>query len=222
MESVSAIAPPRVRPSALATDGADDAATARGETLSKSELDPVVHAAASGDPLAVSTLLTMITPVVTRYCRARLGRRDLSYVSADDVAQETCVAVLKALPSYQDRGGSFLFLVHAIASNKVSDAFRLVSRDRSDPTPDVPESDTVDNEPERLALNTDLGQRLSNLLGHLPSTQREIVVLRIVVGLSATETAEALGLSSANVRTSQHRALNRLRTLIDRESEYVA
>ncbi|PXY28391.1 RNA polymerase subunit sigma [Prauserella muralis] len=178
-----------------------------------------MHAAADGDSFAVSALLGVITPVVTRYCRARLGRRDLSYVSADDVAQETCVAVLRALPNYQDRGGSFLYLVHAIASNKVSDAFRLVSRERSEPTADVPEPALGDNEPERMALNTDLGHRLNNLLGCLPATQREIVILRIVVGLSAKETAEALGISSANVRTSQHRALNKLRALLDREAE---
>ncbi|MFC4001386.1 RNA polymerase sigma factor ShbA [Prauserella oleivorans] len=192
----------------------------RGEPLSKAELDPVVRAAADGDQFAVNTLLTMITPVVTRYCRARLGRRDLSYVSADDVAQETCVAVLRALPSYQDRGGSFLYLVHAIASNKVSDAFRLVSRERSDPTADVPEPGTAENEPERTMLNLDLGHRLRNLLSCLPRNQRDILILRFVVGLSAGETAEALGLSSANVRTSQHRALTRLRPLVARDGGF--
>ncbi|MEU6646488.1 RNA polymerase sigma factor ShbA [Saccharomonospora sp. NPDC046836] len=192
----------------------------RGYPLTRAELDPLVKAAAGGDPFAVDTLLSMITPVVTRYCRARLGRRDLSYVSADDVAQETCVAVLRALPNYQDRGGSFLYLVHAIAANKVSDAFRLVARERADPTPEVPEPGAGGNEPERHALNTDLGRRLSRLLRILPRTQRDIVTLRIVVGLSAGETAEALGLSSANVRTSQHRALTRLRTLVNQDGGF--
>ncbi|MFF5991578.1 RNA polymerase sigma factor ShbA [Prauserella flavalba] len=199
---------------------ADDEPNRGEQQFTKAELDPVVQSAATGDHAAVSRLLTMITPIVTRYCRARLGRRDLSYVSADDVAQETCVAVLKALPSYQDRGGSFLYLVHAIASNKVSDAFRLVSRERSDPTPDVPEPGTGDNEPERHALNADLGHRLNSLLGCLSHNQREIVILRIVVGLSAGETAEALGLSPANVRTSQHRALARLRALVSQDGGF--
>ncbi|EHR49999.1 RNA polymerase sigma factor, sigma-70 family [Saccharomonospora marina XMU15] len=192
----------------------------RDNPLRRPDIDRVVSEAARGDSKAIRQLIALITPIITRYCRARLGLRDLAYVSADDVAQETCFAVLRALPNYQDRGGSFLFLVHAIASNKVSDAYRLVSRDRSEPTAEVPEPTTKDNEPERRALNADLGHRLNQLLARLPSTQREILILRVVVGLSATETAQALGLSPANVRTSQHRALARLRALISREGEF--
>src|SRR4051812_27745086 len=98
-----------------------------GGRLTKEDLDPLVKDAGEGNPAAIHTLLKMIEPVVVRYCRARMGGRDLSYLSADDVAQEVCLAVLKALPDYQDRGGSFLYLVHAIAANKVADAYRLVS-----------------------------------------------------------------------------------------------
>ncbi|HET6504975.1 MAG TPA: RNA polymerase sigma factor ShbA [Amycolatopsis sp.] len=192
-----------------------------GQRLTKEELDPAVREAATGDSAAVAKLLAMITPVAVRYCRARLGGRDLSYLSADDVAQEVCLAVLHALPNYQDRGGSFLYLVHAIASNKVADAFRLVSRDRSDPMAELPERPLTHNEPEKHALDVDLGERLTKLLATLPALQREIVTLRIAVGLSAGETAEALGISAGNVRVTQHRALTKLRSLITRDGDLV-
>jgi RNA polymerase sigma-70 factor (ECF subfamily) len=191
------------------------------QRLTKEELDPAVKAAATGDPAAVAQLISMITPVAVRYCRARLGGRDLSYLSADDVAQEVCLAVLHALPNYQDRGGSFLYLVHAIASNKVADAYRLVSRDRSDPVAELPERPLGDNEPEQRILELDLGARLTKLLSTLPPLQQEIVTLRIAVGLSASETAEALGISAGNVRVTQHRALTKLRTLITRDGDLV-
>lgn len=199
-------------------DPPDDEESAADRTgsgrLTRKQLDPLVHAAISGEPGAVSKLLALISPAVARYCRARIGGRDLAYVSADDVAQEACLAVLKALPSYQDRGGSFLYLVHAIASNKVADAFRAVSRDRSDPMPELPEPDLGENTPERNALDRDLRARLATLLGHLPAVQQEILVLRIAVGLTANETAEAVGLTPGNVRTAQHRALTRLRAMV--------
>jgi RNA polymerase sigma-70 factor (ECF subfamily) len=52
----------------------------------------------------------------------------------------------------------------------------------------------------------------AGLLDTLPARQREILVLRIILGLSAEETAEAVGLSSAGaVRVAQHRALTTLR-----------
>ncbi|EMD28488.1 RNA polymerase sigma factor ShbA [Amycolatopsis azurea] len=188
-----------------------------GGRLTKEDLDPLVRDAGDGNPAAIQSLLRMIGPVVVRYCRARMGGRDLSYLSADDVAQEVCMAVLKALPGYQDRGGSFLYLVHAIAANKVADAYRAVSRDRSEPVPELPERPIADNEPETHALHLDLGARLNRLLSTLPRVQQEILALRIAVGLSAAETAEALGISAGNVRVTQHRALARLRTMVKQD-----
>ena len=188
--------------------------------LTKEDLDPLVRDAGEGNPAAIQGLLHLIGPVAVRYCRARLGGRDLSYLSADDVAQEVCLAVLKALPDYQDRGGSFLYLVHAIAANKVADAYRAVSRDRSEPVPELPERPLLENGPETHALHVDLGARLNKLVGTLPRLQQEILALRIAVGLSATETAEALGISPGNVRVTQHRALTRLRGMVSREDDF--
>jgi RNA polymerase sigma-70 factor (ECF subfamily) len=50
----------------------------------------------------------------------------------------------------------------------------------------------------------------------LPAKQREILVLRVVVGLSAEETADAVGATPGQVRVAQHRALARLRTAASR------
>ena len=182
--------------------------------LAKEQLDPVVAAARDGDPEAVQALLRLIKPTVVRYCRARIGGRDLSYLSADDVAQEVCLAVLKVLPGYQDRGGSFLYLVRAIAANKVADAFRSVARDRSKPVPELPDRPLGGNEPENHVLELDLGARLGRLLALLPPLHQDILSLRIVAGLSANETAEALGISAGNVRITQYRALTKLRGMI--------
>jgi RNA polymerase sigma-70 factor (ECF subfamily) len=185
-----------------------------GGKLTKEDLDPVVAAARTGDPEAIQTLLRLIKPTVVRYCRARIGGRDLSYLSADDVAQEVCLAVLKVLPGYQDRGGSFLYLVRAIAANKVADAFRSVARDRSKPVSELPDRPLGGNEPENRVLELDLGARLGRLMASLPPLHQEILSLRIVVGLSAIETAEALGISAGNVRITQYRALVKLRGMI--------
>ncbi|MEV6831714.1 RNA polymerase sigma factor ShbA [Amycolatopsis sp. NPDC051102] len=182
--------------------------------LVKERIDPVVAAARDGDPDAVQALLRLIKPMVVRYCRARIGGRDLSYLSADDVAQEVCLAVLKVLPNYQDRGGSFVYLVRAIAANKVADAFRSVARDRSKPVSELPDRPLGGNEPENHVLELDLGARLGRLLALLPPLHREILSLRIIAGLSANETAEALGISAGNVRITQFRALTKLRGMI--------
>src|SRR4051812_49725420 len=156
-------APPRTTEASASSDRdyrTPESLPRPGGRLTKEDLDPLVKDAGGGNPAAIHSLLRMIEPVVVRYCRARMGGRDLSYLSADDVAQEVCLAVLKALPDYQDRGGSFLYLVHAIAANKVADAFRSVARDRSKPVSELPDRPLGGNEPESHVLEMDLGARL--------------------------------------------------------------
>src|SRR5690349_18768380 len=70
-------------------------------TTSGDGLDASVSAAVEGDPRAIERVLASIRPLVVRYCRARVGRQERNFASADDVAQEVCLAVLTALPSYR-------------------------------------------------------------------------------------------------------------------------
>jgi RNA polymerase sigma-70 factor (ECF subfamily) len=55
---------------------------------------------------------------------------------------------------------------------------------------------------------------MTTLLSTLPDQQREILVLRVVVGLSVEETAEAVGSTPDAVRVAQHRALDRVRNAL--------
>ena len=84
----------------------------------------LVADAQAGDPQAVESLIGAVRPAVLKYCRSRLATYSGGVDAADDVAQETCVAVLRVLPRYQDKGAPFAAFVYAIASNKVADAQR--------------------------------------------------------------------------------------------------
>ena len=79
----------------------------------------LVARAVHGDPHATEALLAQARPGLVRYCRARLGRIGGAYTTADDVAQEVCLAVLTALPGYRVQGRPFLAFVYGIASHKV-------------------------------------------------------------------------------------------------------
>jgi RNA polymerase sigma-70 factor (ECF subfamily) len=65
-------------------------------------------------------------------------------------------------------------------------------------------------------MRVEMTTRMAELLQVLPAKQREILVLRVVVGLSAEETADAVGSTPGAVRVAQHRALARLRTAATR------
>src|SRR5690349_23072809 len=115
--------------------------------------DELVTRAMTGEAAAVGRVLAIIRPLVVRYCRARLGRQERSSVSADDVAQEVCLAVLTALPGYRDQGRPFLAFVYGIAAHKVVDAHRSVARSRSEPVEELPEELDPRDGPEQRALN---------------------------------------------------------------------
>jgi RNA polymerase sigma-70 factor (ECF subfamily) len=181
------------------------------------ELEAAVCAAVGGDRDAIHAVLASIRPLVVRYCRARIGRGDRSFGTADDIAQEVCLAVLGALPGYRDQGRPFLAFVYGIAAHKVADARRAVARDKSEPVGDVPDSEDLSTGPEGSLLAEEFSDRMARLLTVLPDKQREIVVLRVVVGLSADDTAESVGTTPGAVRVAQHRALARLRKQLDTE-----
>lgn len=185
-------------------------------TVDVSDLAAVVLSAVSGERRAVDRLLALIRPLVVRYCRARVGRQERSFASADDVAQEVCLAVLTALPTYQDQGRPFLAFVYGIAAHKVADAHRAAARNRAEPVAEVPDSPEPDAGPEQRAMREELSTRMADLLRVLPAKQREILVLRVMVGMSAEETAVMVGSTPGAVRVSQHRALARLRTAAQR------
>ncbi|AFN64180.1 Probable RNA polymerase sigma-D factor [Mycobacteroides abscessus subsp. abscessus] len=189
-------------------------------TSTESGLDDVVAAAVRGDRDALSEVLSAIRPVVVRYCRARVGTAERSGLSADDVAQEVCLAVIAALPRYQDQGRPFLAFVYGIAAHKVADAHRAMARDKSDPAENLPEQVDRHAGPEQEALNSESSRRMQALLEVLPEKQREILILRVVVGLSAEETADAVGSSAGAVRVAQHRALQKLKAEMTRAGDY--
>jgi RNA polymerase sigma-70 factor (ECF subfamily) len=124
---------------------------------------------------------------------------------------------MTALPSYRDQGRPFLAFVYGIAAHKVADAHRAAARNRSEPVADVPDCLDTEAGPEQRAMQGELTRRMKQLLDVLPDKQREIVVLRIVVGLSAEETAESVGSTPGAVRVAQHRALARLRRTLGTE-----
>ena len=128
------------------------------------------------------------------------------------------MAVLTALPGFRHEGKPFLAFVYGICAHKVADAHRSAARSRSLSVADVPDAPSTDRGPEQYVVAHSTAVIIDELLSTLPETQQEIIRLRVVVGLSAEETAEALGMTAGAVRVSQHRALAKLRDLLSNDA----
>jgi RNA polymerase sigma-70 factor (ECF subfamily) len=176
------------------------------------DLQKLASQAISGDRRATEDLLGVVHRLVHRYCRARLSRFPGAEHAADDVAQEVCIAVLSALPRYRDEGKPFEAFVYRVAANKVADVQRSAYR-TPQPQAEVPDVIDLTDGPEALAVRSSDAREARALLELLPEAMRELVVLRVAVGMSAEETGRALGMSPGAVRVAQHRAVQKLRLL---------
>ncbi len=186
--------------------------------------EPLAHAdlhvlAAQGRQDAIEALLRQFRPVIVRFVRARLARTGT--LDEDDVAQEVCLALLSALPSYRDMGRPFAAFVFAIAARKVADAARGAARSPL-PVPVLPDLPDRCPGPEEIVVAGVEASQMRILLAHLPDGQRRLLLLRVVGGFSAEDTGYVLDMSPGAVRVAQHRALLRLRTLAAERGEAIA
>jgi RNA polymerase sigma-70 factor (ECF subfamily) len=166
----------------------------------------LVALAVAGHRPAVSELLAGVRPVVVRYCRSRVPAAHV-----EDVAQDVCLALLSALPRFEDRGVPFEAFAVGVARHVVAGFYRRAARDRALLFADVPDTADCDCTPERVAELRELSRALLLALANLTEQQRAVVLLR-AAGLSADEIAEAVCSTPGAVRVAHHRAVNRLRT----------
>ena len=135
---------------------------------------------------------------------ARTLLRDAA--EAEDVAQETFLLALRALPRYEDRGLPFRAWLLRIAHNV---ALKRLGARRPEPL----DPDALARRLERGVSDIDAlsDGELVALTAELPLAQRQVLLLRLVLGFSAPETGEILDRSADGVRQIQRRALQSLR-----------
>lgn len=134
--------------------------------------------------------------------------------SAEDLAQEVFTRVLVNLPAYERRRQPFRGWLFTIARNQAMTELRARGRLQPESPAQLDRRREEEGEPERAALEVISWLSDSELLlfvERLPITQREVILLRFMLGLSHAEIAEALGLTPVNVRKLQHRGLAFLR-----------
>jgi RNA polymerase sigma-70 factor (ECF subfamily) len=122
---------------------------------------------------------------------------------AEDITSEVFSRLPRALARYQPGATPFAAWLLRVARNAALDHLRA---QRSVPRAEVYESGESFEPPARDRL-TDLRAALAAL----PADQRQVVLLRLVAGLSPGEVADQLGRSVDAVHALQHRASRRLR-----------
>ncbi len=176
----------------------------------------LVEKAQSGDDSAFEALYRSHAQAVFRYTKSIVRNPTL----AEDITAQTFLQAWKALIRLRqpERFDSWLFrIAHNVA---ISEVKRSPQTANVDETPEPVETSRL-NAPESLVdLKFDVAAVREGLLG-LPEHFREILILRFVSGLSHEEVGRQVGKTAQNVRVIQFRALNRLRSELEK-SGYTA
>jgi RNA polymerase sigma-70 factor (ECF subfamily) len=186
-----------------------------------------------GDEAAFTRLLSTHHRALRRLARMFVS----SDASAEEVVQDTWLAVLDGLRFFEERSSLktwiFRILVNRAKTKGVREGrtipFSAVG-DGDDPPPDpavdpgrfdergmwsAPPEKWEEGTPEKLLLRKEIAGFLEQALAALPERQRAVVTLRDVEGWSSEEVCNVLELNETNQRVLLHRARSRLRASLE-------
>jgi RNA polymerase sigma-70 factor (ECF subfamily) len=177
----------------------------------------------AGDETVFAALVREHHVAMVRVATSVVGSRAV----ADEVVQDTWLAVVRGIERFEGRSSLKTWLFH-ILLNRARTAVGKERRSGTVPAeplderfdvsgawaaPPVPWSDEVD---DRLVAER-LAPCARRLIDELPDMQRQVVLLRDVEGLPADDVAEMLGLTAGNQRVLLHRARTRVRAGLEAE-----
>ena len=144
------------------------------------------------------------------YARHHLGHLQ----DAQDVVGRVFLKVQEKWDTYDPNRGAVSTWLYAITQNEVRGVLRRRARAREtdfqawDSLPDPGAA------PEETLLTEERVEGLAAALERLPERERDILLLRFYSGLPSKEVAARMGLTDANVRYVQSKALQKLRGLM--------
>ena len=155
----------------------------------------------------------------------KLDPRVRQAADVDDIMQETLLRAFRSIGTFQYRTpGSFLSWLSRIADHVLVDTVRFEGRERRNGGERVPfRSDSNpaglepadSHTPSRVLAEQEEYASLLARLDNLPEQYREVILLAKVEGLSTSEVAERLGKSRESTALLLHRAVARLRRILE-------
>jgi RNA polymerase sigma-70 factor, ECF subfamily len=167
----------------------------------------LVELARAGDRDAWEALYRNVYPRLLAYARRRLGS-----VAASDAVSETMTRAVARIGTFQWQGGGFDAWLFGILRHVVLDVQRRSGR----PDPLVLSEPSVAGPLEQVISGEERAS-LWRAFSRLTPSDRELLELRVMGGLTSEEVAGVLGKKPGAVRMAQQRALARLRDLLESE-----
>ena len=191
----------------------------------------------SGNEAAFVSLIDRYAPTMLRLAMVYVRARAI----AEEVVQETWMAVLEGLNRFEGRSSLKTWLFRILTNCAITRAQRegrsipfssleAIDPDHAEHAVDPDQFLPADHRwsghwvsfpsnwqevPEERLLSQETRAHLEKAINALPPSQREIIILRDIEGWSSVETCGFLGISEVNQRVLLHRARTKVRTVLE-------
>ena len=173
--------------------------------------EAVLAAAQAGAGWAAGRLWASLAPAVAGYLRAQ------GAAEPEDLTSEVFVGVFRSLGTFSGSEEQFRSWVFTIAHRRLTDERRRAARRQPPAWGLEPEDGPPGPSAEHEALHRLSVERVRVLCERLVPDQRDVLLLRLVGGLTVEEVAATLDKSEGAVKALQRRALVAARKIVDQE-----
>jgi RNA polymerase sigma-70 factor (ECF subfamily) len=181
---------------------------------------------AAGDRDALVSLMRRCNQTLYRTARSILK----DDAEAEDAVQESYLSACRGMGAFRNDANLSTWLVRIVVNeaiarvrkrNRRAEVIRLdgATQDEIDAA-GVSMDETAPEQPEHAALRAETRRLLETRIDQLPDAFRTVFVLRALEEMTVEETAAALGIPEATVRTRFFRARSLLREALSREIDF--
>lgn len=186
-----------------------------GKAASEKDIDRLVTKATGGNAGAFGELYDIYVAQIYRYIYYRVG----STVDAEDLAQQVFVRAWDAIGKYRKKSTPFIAWLMTISRNLVIDFYRA-RKDNVSLDGDY-EFASHDAGPVELAEKESERREITRSINKLSEEQRQIVLMRFIESYSYEEIASVLKKNESTVRVILHRALKKLRIIMEQDRKAI-
>ena len=176
------------------------------------EFAAVLEAAQAGAEWAWERLYRSHAGRVLGYLRAR-GASD-----PENLLGEVFLQLARDIATFTGAEHNFRSWLFTIAHHRLLDDRRATRRRPSEPVAEFDEREPGSGDATADTALTSIGtERVREMIKRLVPAQQDVLLLRIVGGLTVPEIAEAIGKTTGAVKALQRRGIEALRRMVERE-----
>lgn len=176
------------------------------------DIQNIIKSAIKGEASAFGLLYDRYQPQIYRFIYLKVSHRE----EAEDLCHQVFLSAWQNIESYEFKGFPFSAWLYSIARNKVIDHYRTKKNFIDIETIYIAEENDKKTNEAILDFKISL-ESIKKAIFEIPQIEQDVIIMRFVEDMSPREIASILNKSEGSIRLIQHKAIKRLKELLNNE-----